>query len=382
MFSRKPLKIKSRTPHIQVLEPNHEGKDVIITDVHGQHELLDQTLWLLDGHDRLFCCGDLIDRGPDSLKVIEKIQQERENGKNIYCVRGNHEDMALEILDDLLALSQTDQIPQQRASSKSDPSFLYTRFPSARNSTSFIDHLRGSLNRWKSLLSSLSYPFSPAELKAMTNFVLIEKRRLKKNIYPLITLIEQQRLIKFWNTALNFTYNGGAWLFYLTTNQHMTLGSFLTNLPYMINVDNEFNVVHAAPVSDKEIIEASKKGFTYQQIDYMTWARSQTCSPNGPYFVDKKRSTTSLLTYTGHNPKAGTDRFYRKRNIINLDPDTFSTEQLFVWTHNTGTLSILSTKNPAPETKRLDDQTISRFEEAFHAIWQQSKAAIIPRSRS
>jgi len=63
---------------------------IVIGDVHGQYDMLMRLLDKLPQTDNLCFVGDLIDRGPDSKKVLEFV---RDN--NYKCVLGNHEDMAL-----------------------------------------------------------------------------------------------------------------------------------------------------------------------------------------------------------------------------------------------------------------------------------------------
>lgn len=68
----------------------------IVGDIHGCYQ------WLMDelarrnfipAQDLLISVGDLIDRGPDSIKCLELM---RENW--FYAVRGNHEQMALDAI--------------------------------------------------------------------------------------------------------------------------------------------------------------------------------------------------------------------------------------------------------------------------------------------
>lgn len=72
---------------------NNNGKDYVVGDLHGCYDYLMQKLndiGFKKSQDRLFAVGDLIDRGKDSLKVLELL-----NEKWFFSVRGNHEDMAL-----------------------------------------------------------------------------------------------------------------------------------------------------------------------------------------------------------------------------------------------------------------------------------------------
>lgn len=70
--------------------PNEHGHDLVVGDIHGHRQrLLDE----LDRQgfdrekDRLFCTGDLIDRGPDSFGTLALVFEPW-----LHFVRGNHED--------------------------------------------------------------------------------------------------------------------------------------------------------------------------------------------------------------------------------------------------------------------------------------------------
>lgn len=71
--------------------PNHEGRDFIVGDIHGEFRLLEQAL---EGvgfdpeRDRLIATGDLVDRGPDSPRVMEFLRQPW-----FFSVQGNHDQM-------------------------------------------------------------------------------------------------------------------------------------------------------------------------------------------------------------------------------------------------------------------------------------------------
>jgi serine/threonine protein phosphatase 1 len=68
---------------------------IIIGDVHGH---FDSLVRLLDtiapgSDDQVYFLGDLIDRGPDSAKVVEFAIK-----SGYFCLRGNHEQMLLDVL--------------------------------------------------------------------------------------------------------------------------------------------------------------------------------------------------------------------------------------------------------------------------------------------
>lgn len=79
---------------IQRFARNTKGRDLIVGDIHGCFTKLSTALRAVgfqpeDG-DRLFCVGDLVDRGPESFEVLNFLQLDF-----VHAVAGNHEDMAV-----------------------------------------------------------------------------------------------------------------------------------------------------------------------------------------------------------------------------------------------------------------------------------------------
>lgn len=78
---------------IHKFDPNTKGKDFVVGDIHGTFsKLTDQLLEIgFDfDNDRLFCTGDLVDRGPESHLALDWLAYPW-----FHSVRGNHEDMAI-----------------------------------------------------------------------------------------------------------------------------------------------------------------------------------------------------------------------------------------------------------------------------------------------
>ena len=73
-----------------------------VGDVHGCLTLLDDLLARVATHaagrpHRLVLLGDYIDRGPDSKGVVGRLRLLwRQRGRDVVCLRGNHEDMLLQ----------------------------------------------------------------------------------------------------------------------------------------------------------------------------------------------------------------------------------------------------------------------------------------------
>lgn len=74
----------------------------VISDIHGHHEAFKRALEAikLEHTDQLILLGDFIDRGPDSKGVLDTVLSLQQENFNLTCLRGNHEDMLLEALND------------------------------------------------------------------------------------------------------------------------------------------------------------------------------------------------------------------------------------------------------------------------------------------
>ncbi|NCP10629.1 MAG: serine/threonine protein phosphatase [Sphingomonadales bacterium] len=72
-----------------------------IGDIHGRHDLLIDLLGQIEDDDRsrgaaettLIFLGDLIDRGPDSRKVIETVMALSDSEMDVRIIAGNHEEV-------------------------------------------------------------------------------------------------------------------------------------------------------------------------------------------------------------------------------------------------------------------------------------------------
>lgn len=69
------------------------NKVFAFTDIHGRYDLLKQILDYMDETDKAYFLGDAADRGPDGLKCIYKLL----NDKRITYIKGNHEDIFVDI---------------------------------------------------------------------------------------------------------------------------------------------------------------------------------------------------------------------------------------------------------------------------------------------
>ena len=79
-------------------------KTFVVGDIHGRCAQLHTLLEMLprdEQSDTLVFLRDLIDRGPDIPGVVEHVFNLcRQNAERVICLRGNHEQMLLDFLDD------------------------------------------------------------------------------------------------------------------------------------------------------------------------------------------------------------------------------------------------------------------------------------------
>jgi len=73
-----------------------------ISDIHGCLKTFKTLLEKIkfSKQDELYLLGDYIDRGPDSKGVIDYIWTLQDQGYQVACLRGNHEQMLLDCVDD------------------------------------------------------------------------------------------------------------------------------------------------------------------------------------------------------------------------------------------------------------------------------------------
>ena len=72
---------------------NRLGRDFAVGDIHGMYSLLEKKLAAVNFNpqkDRLFSVGDLVNRGPESSRVMFFLAQPW-----FYAIKGNHEDIVI-----------------------------------------------------------------------------------------------------------------------------------------------------------------------------------------------------------------------------------------------------------------------------------------------
>lgn len=75
----------------------------IIPDIHGCARTLKAMLKNMlkaTREDNLYFLGDYIDRGPDSKGVLDTLMGLQEDGWNVHCLKGNHEDYCVTVWEE------------------------------------------------------------------------------------------------------------------------------------------------------------------------------------------------------------------------------------------------------------------------------------------
>ena len=114
LLTKTATPISQRTSTIDLTEygmpakksPNRPGRILIVGDIHGQFEALKVLINKINpvnsAKDEVYFLGDLIDRGPDSRKVVALV---RKYGWTV--LKGNHEDMAVKASGSQNVMKQT-----------------------------------------------------------------------------------------------------------------------------------------------------------------------------------------------------------------------------------------------------------------------------------
>lgn len=78
----------------------------VISDIHGEYELFHSLLNRINfsSEDTLYICGDIIDKGPESIRLAKYISEL----KNVRCIIGNHELAFLKYYHSILEASPDD----------------------------------------------------------------------------------------------------------------------------------------------------------------------------------------------------------------------------------------------------------------------------------
>lgn len=88
-------------------ETPQKGKHYVLGDIHGYREPYDTVFKMIKPEDSLVLLGDVIDRGPNGIDMLQDLMKRKANTpeSNITFILGNHEKMMYEAINYILKLN-------------------------------------------------------------------------------------------------------------------------------------------------------------------------------------------------------------------------------------------------------------------------------------
>ncbi|MCR9192118.1 MAG: metallophosphoesterase [Gammaproteobacteria bacterium] len=255
------------------LPVNTSGADYIIGDVHGS-ALFHQVVAQLGPHDRLFCVGDLFDRGGQEVSIYQTVHTH----PNIYATRGNHEQMFLQALS-------------KKATAQDIALFLF-------NGGDWV--LRDEYDRNKIM----------AHVQATFEHEGYDLEEIKKSFQAAPKIAETADIFRF-ISALPYLISVG-------------------------EGPNAFLVCHAdLPCSDEDLntLPDGRTNVSKTFQTHVLWARKE--GGEYPKLCQGKRDAHSTIVYCGHTIiQSAKDSVRPETNHVNLDGGAYETKCFIVVNHH------------------------------------------------
>lgn len=262
---------------------NEVGRDFVIGDIHGDLVGLDLTLSMLDFDirtDRLFCTGDLVDRGRNSYSVLSLVLLQLRPW--FFSTLGNHEVMT------------------------------YTSI--AKNINYFISRMFGSsgdlvyvntAEDYEGLLQDdgIKFLFDMGILPSFDEFIELKNRVLETNFYEPENGAELSHHLM----------NGGRWLFDLSLSQLGNVMKCISSMPLLIDVvgsDGDLvGIVHTDPPNDWGIAVSYAKGLSINDL-------VEHKSPEANSMIWGRRVASLFNLDEPVSPVSGVDRVYIGHTVM------------------------------------------------------------------
>jgi serine/threonine protein phosphatase 1 len=161
-----------------------KGRRFVISDIHGCFQTFCSLLEKigLKKKDQLFVIGDMVDRGPYSMLVLEKIVNLLEDGYKVFPTRGNHEQIFLNLQTtataDLFIFSRrqnTQHLLNENYLVRKEVRLLLESLPYYfETEDHFLVHagfntrIDEPFSDWQSMLWTRDYKYSERKLKSKT----------------------------------------------------------------------------------------------------------------------------------------------------------------------------------------------------------------------
>lgn len=311
----------TRRKDILVVNANPAGQIEVIGDVHGSKDELEELLKNSGPNDTLCITGDLVDKGKNSLGVIDLLCEEKYKNK-VFVIRGNHESLCLSAIDSLirLAIFAIDNSP--------DPTAFLNLF------AQMLVLIESEPDEEKATALLYKQAYDGHDEKHMNMKKAIGRLQWHwLNNYG--GWLVEQFLFELKNDTINITLNKeneGHQVRFRLLSRIGKLQRYIQNLPRLILVKggpHPFIFGHADfPFGDKELFSVIAAGgyLTREQAYYIEWARpGQTGDASVP-IVATGRNSESILGFVGHNILSELAAPIRpETNTINLDACAYGT---------------------------------------------------------
>jgi hypothetical protein len=306
---------------IQIVAENKQGCDWLVGDIHGMVDVFKLIIAKLGPNDRLFIVGDLVDRGPGSLEVLQMIQaiNAQQVTPKIYVVRGNHEEGFLAFYS------------SYKANSKAKEQLQEAKIQ--------LENIKEEVSQCDSLSARQALDVCTQKYNEAVLFLKDANQSYAEDFHFLRALEN--------NWAVEKTSDGSFNLM-LAPSKMAEIAALLSSFPYIIRVegDKPFNVVHAhMPISQNTLLNRIARGNLYLTMEEMgTATDTKKDFPLGSH-------STDAPTYSGHIVFGG---LRADTNHINLDMGTFVTGMACLVNHQrktaelVGVPALAETKYSAP----------------------------------
>jgi len=346
---------------IQVVQENTVGgRDFVIGDIHGRPDLLQQVLDKLGANDRLFMVGDLIDKGPDSLGVIQLVNDPKYKDK-VFVIRGNHEQLCLDAIKSLE---------------------LFTVLLAGADISETITNLQK--------LCSIVAGFAKTGDKDRRTFV---ETILGRPLVP--GQDSDEALLRITKDLHSHIRNAGSWMtdlylrelaeqkiqvsvvgngeakearketVYPKSSRIKDLREYLGSLPVLLlkTGKDPFVLAHAeVPITDQEMFaRVERKDLTLppEQIDYSMWARLKSLL----HRILHIRGPNAIPAVVGHSPAINLEEpaVRVESNTINDDVGSYLLDNVMMVDMTAGTAELLH-PTPHPEFIKNRDQITAHLQ--------------------
>lgn len=172
---------------------------LIFTDIHGNYNTFMELLNKIPQSEKdkgIVVCGDLIDRGPKSKQVVQYIID-----NNILCVRGNHENMMIDWVNDGCSLFDRNSLFLINGGSQTMNSY---RFEDGDNKGEVDYELMKTHAKW---MDSLPYYIEFPEIKNSDGRYLVIS-------HSAVAQIWKHRNNPVFKDRFNETVTWGRWLYH------------------------------------------------------------------------------------------------------------------------------------------------------------------------